>query len=164
MSTAHPSTWSSRRWVVEKLAELWAKQRAGAYRVVRGPVIWGDFDFADAPRAVSINTDKVWPLGRERELCGAIVGFFAIEVFARIENPTTYGAPDGQVAEGLHDELLDDITEVLEALVTATQSPINAPGADPVLLKLMSDDVESVSSFDADAKVQGWVTTFSVTF
>lgn len=161
MSTTDSSTWSPRRWALELLEREWSTIRGGAYRVYRGPVVWAEWDFNANPRGVSIFTATITPLGLPRELGGAKLATFQMEVAAKIGDPARWGARSRESVDGLHDELLEDSESVLLALLAAGQTLTGEDGADAAVFRLDARQAIADSWFDAADAIQGWSIRFT---
>ncbi len=161
MSTAEPTTWSPRRWILEHLEREWSTVRGGAYRVYRGPVVWAEWNFDANPRGVSLFTATITPLGVPSELNGAKLATFQMEVAAKIGDPERWGARSRECVDGLHDELLEDSESVLLALLSAVHSLSGEEGADAAVFRLDARQAIADAWFDAAYAVQGWNIRFT---
>lgn len=142
---------SARKTMLDTIIALAKKVRSGAYWVHRGPVNWATFDYGNRPRGIAVRFEDGQFLA-PHAMNEATLG---IDLFTAWDDDP--GNPD--VDDGLIDELIDDATEIVEALGRATDAQ-----GDAVVFRIARTTARVMEVSDADLGVLGVIVQFNVTY
>lgn len=142
---------SARTDLVDILKKKFTALRGGRYYVTRRPVNWAIFDFVTHPFGVSILFDEMAFLRPSNPT------IISIEMYTRMPDEPGVGEPE--IRDDIMEELVVDVTTVLESL-EAERNPKDS--AIPLINKLDRTKDKIIQTSDVELKVQGIIASVFV--